>query len=80
MESAPEDRVLMAGAIVFDATTFELWGALLNGCTLYVIDKDTLINPKAFGEVLVNNDISIVLLTSALFTLMAEFNSTIFGK
>jgi len=36
------DRILLAGAIGFDATTFEIWGSLLNGLSLYLADLATL--------------------------------------
>ena len=76
----PEDRVLQAGAIVFDASTFEIWGALLNGGTLYVVDRETLLNTKILGDVMLKNDISITLLTSSLFTQIAESHTNIFYK
>jgi amino acid adenylation domain-containing protein len=75
-----DDRILMTGAIVFDATTFEIWGALLNGGTLYIAEKETILNPKTLGNELAENDITILWLTSALFTQIAESRSDIFGK
>ncbi len=76
----PEDCVLQAGAIVFDASTFEIWGALLNGGKLCVVDKDTLLNPGILGNVMAENNISIVLLTSSFFTQIAESHTHIFYK
>jgi tyrocidine synthetase-3 len=76
----PDDRILLTGAIVFDATTFEIWGALLNGGTLYIVEKETILNPKALGEELLKNEISILWLTSALFTQIAETHTKIFGR
>ncbi|MCP4155979.1 MAG: AMP-binding protein, partial [bacterium] len=37
---SPETRVLQTGAPVFDATTFEIWGPLLNGGRLVLVDKE----------------------------------------
>ena len=80
MELTHEDRILLTGAIVFDATTFEIWGALLNGGTLYIVEKETILNPKALGEELINNGITVLWLTSALFTQIAESRTDIFRK
>ncbi|HEX3008406.1 MAG TPA: amino acid adenylation domain-containing protein, partial [Bacteroidales bacterium] len=80
VEYTPADKVSQASAIVFDASTEEIFGALLNGCPLYVIDKETLLDPNAFGDILLKNNITIVDLTSALFTQIAEARTDIFAK
>ncbi len=80
MDLTSNDRILLTGAIVFDATTFEIWGALLNGGSLYIIEKETILNPKALGEELIKNDITILWLTSALFTQISESRTDIFRK
>jgi amino acid adenylation domain-containing protein len=80
LELKPDDRLLLTGAIVFDASTFEIWGMLLNGGTLYVIDRETLLDPAALEEELIRNDIKILWLTSALFTQIAEQKADVFRK
>lgn len=75
-----DDRILLTGAIVFDATTFEIWGALLNGGTLYIVEKETILSPQALGDQLVTNDITVLWLTSALFTQISEIRTDIFCK
>jgi acyl-coenzyme A synthetase/AMP-(fatty) acid ligase len=70
----------MAGTIVFDATTFEIWGALLNGAVLYIVEKETILNPKELKEELVKGEISIMLLTSSIFTQIAESGTALFSK
>ena len=54
-----KDRILLTGAIVFDATTFEIWGTLLNGGTLYIVEKETILDHKALGEELIGNEITV---------------------
>jgi amino acid adenylation domain-containing protein len=80
VELTPEDRILLTGAIVFDATTFEIWGALLNGGTLHIVEKETILDPKLLGEELIKNDITILWITSSLFTQIAEMRTDIFRK
>jgi tyrocidine synthetase III len=80
IDMSQDDRILLTSAIVFDVATFEIWGALLNGGTLYIAEKETILNPKALGEELVKNDITILWLTSALFTHIAEEKADIFEK
>jgi amino acid adenylation domain-containing protein len=80
IEFRPTDKVLQTAAIVFDASTEEIFGALLNGATLNIITKETVLDPTAFGEVLLKNEISVVDLSSALFTQIAEVRTDIFAK
>jgi surfactin family lipopeptide synthetase A len=80
IDLSANDRILLTSAIVFDVATFEIWGALLNGGSLYIAEKETILNPKALGEELVKNEITILWLTSALFTHIAEARVDIFGK
>ncbi|UCH98131.1 MAG: AMP-binding protein, partial [Candidatus Aminicenantes bacterium] len=40
------DRILQTGALEFDASTFEIWGALLNGLELHLASKDITLVPE----------------------------------
>jgi len=75
-----EDRLVLTGAIVFDATTFEIWGSLLNGGSLYIPDKEDILDPKLLGNFLFQNEITTLWLTSALFTQIAEYRTDIFNR
>jgi amino acid adenylation domain-containing protein len=79
MELSSDDRILYTSAIVFDVTTFELWGSLLNGGTIYIIEKETILNTSDLGKELKENNITILHLTSALFTQIAEIRTDIFS-
>ncbi len=72
------DRMIQTGSIVFDASTFEIWGALLNGLPLYIISKDNLLNTHFLENYIKNNKITIVWLTTSLFNLLSEQNPLIF--
>jgi len=75
-----EDRILLTGAIVFDAATFEIWGAILNGGSLYIPDKEEVLDPSLLADLLSKHQITTLLLTSALFAQIAEFRTDIFRK
>jgi len=79
VEFYKEDRIIQTGATVFDACTFEYWGALLNGLPLYMLRKEDLINPEILRSFIRENKISIMFITTALFNQMVEFDKTIFS-
>ncbi|MCP4152142.1 MAG: amino acid adenylation domain-containing protein, partial [bacterium] len=67
----PLDRLLQTGSIAFDASTFEIWGPLLNGAGLVLPRKETLLNYDELTLLLKKNNINIMWLTSAMFNLLA---------
>ncbi len=69
---SPQDRLLQTGALEFDASTFEIWGTLLNGAGLVLVEKETILNPGAFKEVIRRYNIAIMWLTSPLFNQLAD--------
>jgi amino acid adenylation domain-containing protein len=73
------DRILQTGALEFDASTFEIWGSLLNGLTLYLAAKDKLLNPEQLKETLLENHITTIWMTSPLFNQMVQADVEIFG-
>ncbi|HEX5356498.1 MAG TPA: amino acid adenylation domain-containing protein [Aquabacterium sp.] len=62
----------------FDASTFEIWGALLNGACLAVVDSDTVLQPDAFARTLTAHRVSVMFMTTALFCLYADALSAVF--
>jgi amino acid adenylation domain-containing protein len=56
----------------FDAATFELWGALLNGGTLVVLDADTVTSPVALGAAIRAHGITTMFVTTALFNVVSH--------
>lgn len=72
------DRIIQTGATVFDACTFEYWGALLNGLRLYLISKEEMLNPIKLENFLRSNNITIMWLTAPLFNQMVDINPNMF--
>ncbi|MCP4662056.1 MAG: non-ribosomal peptide synthetase, partial [bacterium] len=56
----------------FDAATFEIWGALLNGATLVGIERFAVLSPRAFGEEIRDRAITALFITTALFDQLAR--------
>ncbi|MBD2112494.1 MULTISPECIES: non-ribosomal peptide synthetase [Cyanophyceae] len=61
-----DDRVAQVANLAFDAATFEVWGALLNGAHLIGIEREITLSPADFAANLQQQNISILFLTTAL--------------
>jgi len=55
----------------FDAITFEVWGALLNGGRLVILPTEVVLSPEAFAAAIEKHQLSAMFLTSSLFNVMA---------
>lgn len=61
----------LASNMAFDAMTFELWGALLNGGRAVVVARDELINPYLLQAKIAREQINCLFITTALLHSMA---------
>ncbi|MCP5107306.1 MAG: amino acid adenylation domain-containing protein, partial [bacterium] len=73
------DRILQTGALEFDASTFEIWGALLNGLILCLVEKRKILTPRLLKRVMLRYDITTIWMTSPLFNQVVEADIEIFG-
>ncbi|TWE07133.1 arthrofactin-type cyclic lipopeptide synthetase C [Pseudomonas sp. AG1028] len=71
-EFSDRDCFALASNPAFDAATLEVWGALLNGAQLLVVDHATLIDPERFASMLRQGGVSVLFLTTALFNQYAQ--------
>ncbi len=67
----PADRFLQFAPLSFDASTFEIWGALLNGASLSVLDQPQP-NLRQLGTAIKQQGVSILWLTAGLFHQMVD--------
>ena len=74
------DVVAQAANFSFDATTFELWGALLHGARLVVIPQEDVLSPTALAAQIENEGITAMFLTTALFNQLVENIPSALGK
>ncbi|MEL7051987.1 MAG: amino acid adenylation domain-containing protein, partial [Cyanobacteria bacterium J06588_5] len=66
-----DDVLLQAAPLTFDASTFEVWGALLNGGKLVLLSAQSP-SLEALGEIISSERITTLWLTSGLFNLMVD--------
>jgi amino acid adenylation domain-containing protein/thioester reductase-like protein len=62
-----DDRIAAIANPAFDASLFEIWGALLNGGTVILLPKQTFIDPHAFRHSLRAQHITTMFITTTLF-------------
>jgi len=74
------DVMAQASNVSFDAATFEIWGALLNGARLVLVPKDMLLSPQAMSTAIGRHGITTLFLTTALFNQMVEQIPAALGK
>jgi len=68
----PEDRVAQASNMAFDASTFEVWGALLNGACLVAVPNDVLLSPRDLKAFVRDERIRVMWITAGLFDRIAS--------
>jgi amino acid adenylation domain-containing protein len=66
---AADEVFLQLAPVSFDAATFEIWGALLNGAKL-VLGPVERVTPEEIGALIASHNVTTIWLTAALFHLM----------
>lgn len=71
-------RILQTGTLAFDASTFEIWGALLNGGSVHIADEGTLSEPWRLKEEISRRRVNTMFITTALFNQMLNLDIEVF--
>jgi tyrocidine synthetase-3 len=79
IELTEKTRILQTGAPVFDATTFEIWGSLLNGGQLVLTGKEVILDARQLGKALRCFDVNTLWLSAPLFNQLLENDTHIFS-
>ena len=74
-----EDTVILqTGSMSFDASTFEVWGSLLNGGKLVLTDREIMLDAKKMKTCIQKNGVNTMWLTSTLFNQMIGMDASLF--
>lgn len=75
-----DTALLQAGQISFDASTFEIWGPLLNGGRVHLVSQETLFNSDTLKKYIIDNKINTSFLITALFNQLVHNDISIFDS
>ena len=79
IQLGPSDCILQTGAFSFDAATFEVWGALLNGGRLCLPETDEWLGAHAFAALVQDHGATTVWLTASVFNALAAEDAMAFA-
>ncbi|HEY6806350.1 MAG TPA: amino acid adenylation domain-containing protein [Pyrinomonadaceae bacterium] len=71
VDPGPDERFLLLAPLTFDASTFEIWGCLLNGAQLVIMPPGPA-SLEELGATITNEQISTLWLTAGLFHQMVD--------
>jgi amino acid adenylation domain-containing protein len=72
IQLGPQDRILQTGSLAFDASTFEIWGPLLNGGSFCRPGEHTVLDCREIQRLIRKLRITTMWLTTSLFNQYAE--------
>lgn len=67
-----DDTILQLSNYAFDGSVFDIYGALLNGAKIILMDKETVINMDKLENLIINEKVSIFFVTTALFNTLVD--------
>lgn len=72
LQLGPDDVCLLLANYAFDGSVFDLFGALLNGGTLVLCDKDDVLDPARVAALVSHHRVSSMFATTSLFNLLLD--------
>lgn len=67
-----QDRILQLSNYAFDGSIFDIFGALLNGATLVLVDQDVVLDLGRLAALIQRENVSVFFVTTALFNMLVE--------
>jgi amino acid adenylation domain-containing protein len=72
IEITSEDKLLQLSNYAFDGSIFDIWGALVNGAGLVLVEPETLLDIKNLGEAITKHGVTVMFMTTALFNTLVD--------
>ncbi|MFZ5988545.1 MAG: amino acid adenylation domain-containing protein, partial [Bacillota bacterium] len=69
-----KDILLQLSNYAFDGSTFDIFGALLNGAKLVLVNRQTILDIIGLSNLIRNEKITVFFVTTALFNTLADLN------
>jgi tyrocidine synthetase-3 len=69
-----KDVLLQLSNYAFDGSVFDIYGALLNGAKLVMVDKASVVDMNRLGKVIEEEKITVFFITAALFNTLVDVN------
>jgi amino acid adenylation domain-containing protein len=73
-----DQRVLQLSNYAFDGSVFDIYGALLNGAALVILDKEEVREIDRLAMVIIKEKITVFFVTTALFNLLVDMRPDAF--
>ncbi|BFH69022.1 hypothetical protein J27TS7_06760 [Paenibacillus dendritiformis] len=74
IEINQSDKVLQFSNYAFDGSTFDIFGALLNGAQLVMAPKETMLNVRQLAALIEEKRISVMFMTTAFFNVLVDID------
>lgn len=72
VQIAPQDTILQLSNFAFDGSVFDIFGSLLNGARLVLVDKETILNASELAQLILKENVSVFFVTTALFNTLVD--------
>lgn len=79
LDANADTSLIMTGSLTFDAITFEIWTALLNGGKLCIVEEKELLDLPILEQRIKEYKVNTLFLTTALFHYITDKNINLFA-
>ena len=79
IDISQDDKFLQLSTYAFDGSTFDIFGALLNGAALELIDKEDILDVQKLTAKIRDCRITVMFITTALFNTLIDFDPACFS-